>query len=106
MAKKINLNSDKLLNKKFSTGISGYSPEEVDKYLDLILSDYRIYEETSSRDESKLGSVESIILDKDREIEKLKIELTNLKHSLSDAQKNTNHDLMERLDSLERSMKK
>lgn len=41
----LNLDSTKLLEKKFSANLKGYDPDEVDEFLDQILADYRRVEQ-------------------------------------------------------------
>ena len=38
---KLNLTPEEILEKNFSTEFKGYSPSEVDAYLDLVLEDYQ-----------------------------------------------------------------
>ena len=106
MINKFNLVSDQILNKKFDTEISGYSPIQVDKYLDSILSDYRIYEELLNTNNKKISNIESLVIEKEQEIERLKIELINIKNSLKSVEKNSNNDIIEKLNYLERKFQK
>lgn len=43
MGKNINLDIDTLLNKEFNSELKGYSPIEVDRFLDLIIEDYNTF---------------------------------------------------------------
>lgn len=45
---KMKLNLKKILDKKFETVINGYSPTQVDAFLDLICSDYNEYNDIIS----------------------------------------------------------
>ena len=69
MAKKLNLDSRTLLNKKFKTTDQGYDPLEVDVMLDKIIEDYRLIESNSSVDVPQL-------LDKLAELKKENAKLT------------------------------
>lgn len=40
LADKLKLTAKEILEKEFKTGFRGYKPEEVDKFLDLIIKDY------------------------------------------------------------------
>jgi len=42
---KLNLTPEEILDKQFKVDFKGYTPAEVDAYLDLILEDYQIMEE-------------------------------------------------------------
>ena len=101
MTNKFNLVSDQILNKKFDTEISGYSPIQVDKYLDEILSDYRKYEELLSTNDKKITNIESLVADKDDELERLRIELANAKHTLKNVENTSTAQVLKRLNKLE-----
>lgn len=40
----LNLDIDTILDKRFSAEVKGYSPIEVDQFLDLVIRDYESYE--------------------------------------------------------------
>ena len=42
---KLNLTPEEILNKEFNIDFKGYSPAEVDTFLDSVLEDYQIMEE-------------------------------------------------------------
>ena len=42
---KLNLTPEEILNKEFNIDFKGYSPAEVDSFLDSVLEDYQIMEE-------------------------------------------------------------
>ncbi|MBQ2657431.1 MAG: DivIVA domain-containing protein [Erysipelotrichaceae bacterium] len=42
---KLNLTPEEILNKEFNVDFKGYSPSEVDTFLDTVLEDYQIMEE-------------------------------------------------------------
>ena len=44
MDKMINLSIDDIFNKEFSVDFKGYSPIEVDQFLDTVMADYKAYE--------------------------------------------------------------
>ena len=46
LADKLKLTAKEILEKEFQTGIRGYKPEEVDKFLDLIIKDYETMHQT------------------------------------------------------------
>lgn len=98
--KKFNLSSDIILNKKFPTELSGYNAAEVDKYLDLVLEDYRTYEEAIKLVESKLEEKATIISEKDDEIQRLRLEIQNLKTQLRESAKASNFELNKKIDAI------
>ena len=42
---KLNLTPEEILNKEFNVDFKGYSPKEVDSFLDNVLEDYQIMED-------------------------------------------------------------
>ncbi|CAG9622598.1 cell division regulator GpsB [Sutcliffiella rhizosphaerae] len=40
---KINLTAKEILEKEFKSGMRGYKPEDVDKFLDMIIKDYETF---------------------------------------------------------------
>ena len=95
---KIILSPNDILEKEFKIDARGYRPQEVDKFLDLVIKDYVEYESLLKKYENELKSV----LD---ENSKLKSEMRNLKSILSVAETNkgvTNVDILRRLGELEK----
>ncbi|WP_077213755.1 cell division regulator GpsB [Bacillus dakarensis] len=90
LSDKIKLTAKDILEKEFKTGMRGYKPEEVDKFLDLIIKDYETMHQ---------------------EIEDLQQENLKLKKQLEEASKRppvsqtagtTNFDILKRLSNLEK----
>ncbi len=99
MSKEILLSPDTLYNWDFKVDARGYRPQEVDKLLDMIISDYYAYER--------------IIKEQKSQIENLNSEMLELKHKLRNARANmeivknserevTNVDLLRRISELEK----
>ena len=61
MDKMITLNVDEILNKEFSVDFKGYSPIEVDQFLDTVMADYKAYEETIAELGERLAEYEKTI---------------------------------------------
>lgn len=90
LSDKIKLTAKDILEKEFKTAMRGYKPEEVDKFLDLIIKDYETLHQ---------------------EIEDLQQENMRLKKQVDDASKRptttqsagtTNFDILKRLSNLEK----
>lgn len=90
VADKLNLTAKEILEKEFKTSMRGYKPEDVDKFLDLIIKDYDTFH---------------------NEIEELQQENAKLKKQLEDTSKRpvapqtagtTNFDILKRLSNLEK----
>ena len=87
----IKLTAKDILEKEFKTAMRGYKPEDVDKYLDLVIKDYEAFQQ---------------------EIEELQQENLRLKKQLDDASRRsssqpapagtTNFDILKRLSNLEK----
>lgn len=99
MSREILLNPETLYNWDFKVDARGYRPQEVDKVLDMVISDYKAYS--------------SIIREKDRQIDSLNNEILELKQKLRNAKANmdivknserqvTNVDLLRRISELEK----
>ena len=99
MSKEILLNPDMLYNWNFKVDARGYRPQEVDKVLDMVISDYNAYN--------------SMIREKDRQIDTLNNQILELKQKLRNAKANmdivknserqvTNVDLLRRISELEK----
>lgn len=86
--KQAELSTDLIYNKDFKTSMRGYDKVEVDEYLDIILADYKIFED---------------------EIAKLKQENDRLKSSRAETQtrnvqNQSNYDVLKRLSNLEKEV--
>lgn len=99
MSKEILLNPDMLYNWDFKVDARGYRPQEVDRVLDMVISDYNAYN--------------SMIREKDRQIDALNNQILELKQKLRNAKANmdivknserqvTNVDLLRRISELEK----
>lgn len=98
MEDKILLTANDILEKEFKIDARGYRPQEVDKFLDIIIKDYTEYEKIISRYKNELTLIVN-------ENSKLKSELRNLKSTLSVAENSrgvTNVDILRRLGELEK----
>lgn len=102
---KINLKSTEILKKKFETELSGYSAVEVDKFLDLILNDYKIYEDAIRATEGNIADRTNVIKDREEEIEKLNIEIKSLKAQLVETSKATDYTLYEEIIKIKKKLK-
>lgn len=98
MEDKIMLSAKDILEKEFKFDARGYRPQEVDKFLDTVISDYNEYDKLITRYENELREALT-------ENARLKAEIRNLKSTLSVAENNkgvTNVDILRRLSELEK----
>ncbi len=77
------LNYKKIVDKKFESVINGYSPTQVDTYLDLICSDYILYDK-------KLLELEILLNTVNKENENFKQILLNQEKEVNTKKKNIN----------------
>ncbi|NQZ28956.1 MAG: DivIVA domain-containing protein [Mycoplasmatales bacterium] len=103
---KLNLKSELVLNKKFSTELSGYNAKEVDEYLDEILQDYRTFEELVATQKSTLAEKTDLLSDRDEKIEQLELEIETLKSQLIRTEEGTNSNLKKEIEEIKRQMSK
>ncbi|CEI83714.1 cell cycle protein GpsB [Oceanobacillus oncorhynchi subsp. incaldanensis] len=90
---RVQLNGKKILEKDFKTGIRGYSQEEVDEFLDIIIQDYDNFKQEIDR--------------LNEEIEKLKsnrpaAETPRARSTQQSSQ--VNYDVLKRLSNLEKAV--
>ena len=95
----IKLSAKTILDKDFKTGIRGYSQDEVDQFLDIIIQDYESFEKALAK--------------KQEEIDLLKNELKTTQSQTSSPEarrqvpspayaNNTNFDILKRIANLEK----
>lgn len=98
MEEKIFLTPNDILEKDFKIDARGYRPQEVDKFLDMVIRDYTEFFSIIKRCDNEIKTLES-------ENAKLKAELRNLKSNIDIASSNkgvTNVDLLRRISELEK----
>ena len=97
----IELSSEEILSKGFKIDTRGYRPQEVDKFLDIIIRDY----ETFNKLLKSLSNEKQDLIDENialkQEIRSLKAKIELLSSSSSDSSSNT-ADVLRRLSNLEK----
>lgn len=98
-ADEILLTPDMLYNWDFKMDARGYRPQEVDKVLDMVISDYQAFQRKIKEKDEQIENMTNEILD-------LKQKLRNAKANM-DIVKNSNHevtnvDLLRRISQLEK----
>lgn len=97
---KIFLTTKDILEKEFNFDVRGYRPQEVDKFLDLVIKDYTEYQNIIKRLAGEIKNLES-------ENQTLQNEVRDLKSKLDLATSNsgksiTNLDIIKRISDLEK----
>lgn len=87
---KMKLTAKDILEKEFKTGVRGYKQEDVDKYLDLIIKDYEMFQQ-----EIEDLQQENLRLRK-------QLEETSRRQPVTQPAGTTNFDILKRLSNLEK----
>jgi len=98
LEEKIFLTTNDILEKEFKIDTRGYRPQEVDKFLDVIMNDYSEYNRIIKRLENEIKTILS-------ENSRLKAEVRTLKSQIEIASQSkgvTNVDILKRLSELEK----
>ena len=98
----INLTPQDILDKDFNVDTRGYRPQEVDKFLDIIIKDYTEYNSMIKKLLKENRMLEEEISSLKHEIRKLKE--ANEAGEASGASRMTNLDLLKRISNLEKTV--
>ncbi|MBP3635755.1 MAG: DivIVA domain-containing protein [Bacilli bacterium] len=99
MSREILLNPDMLYNWEFKVDARGYRPQEVDKVLDMVISDYYAYESMLKEYKNQIESLNSQILELKHKLRNAKANMEIVKKSEREV---TNVDLLRRISELEK----
>ncbi|PKR78813.1 cell division regulator GpsB [Halalkalibacillus sediminis] len=88
--KKLNYDSQQILDKEFKTSMRGYNQDEVDEFLDVVIQDYETFHEEISR--------------LSEEVERLKAAKSTSSSSNGQARSQVNYDVLQRLSNLEKAV--
>lgn len=111
MKPKLNLTADNILNKKFPAKKNGYDCEEVDRYLDLVLEDYRRIQLHFERSIDNSSILEKEIKKLEKKIQDLEIKNAMMSKRFEDISLNDNVsidniELLQRIRALEKALHK
>ena len=99
MKNEVVLNPETLLNWDFKIDARGYRPQEVDKALDIVISDYKAYDR-------KVAALQKKIEEQNKEILDLKHQLRSANESMqlikNGEKEVTNLDIIRRVSQLEK----
>ena len=99
----INLTPQDILDKDFNVDTRGYRPQEVDKFLDIIIKDYTEYNSMIKKLLKENRMLEEEISSLKHEIRKLK-EANESGEAGTGASRMTNLDLLKRISNLEKTV--
>ena len=97
--KKLTLNPEEILNKEFNVDFKGYTPNEVDAFLDSVLDDYQTMEENVQ----ELLDLVAKLQEQVKELTKKNVELEGRKKAfdLSNTTSYSSVDVLKRISRLE-----
>lgn len=100
---RIILSSSEILNKEFKVDTRGYRPQEVDKYLDVVIKDYEEFNKIiSDLEKEKQEIIEDNIRLK-QEVRRLRSQIDALKETATmGGTSGNNADLLRRVSNLEK----
>lgn len=90
------LTQKEIVEKDFKTKLRGYNPQEVDEFLDLVIQDYKSFQDEI---EELKEQVESLVVEIDESSKQSSTRNQNQNANQSSA---TNFDILKRLSNLER----
>ena len=93
------LTDEMLLNWDFKVDARGYRPQEVDKVLDMVISDIRVYNRKIKEKDMKINELNNEILDLKYKLRTAKANMDIVKNSEKEV---TNVDLLRRISQLEK----
>lgn len=98
-ADEILLTQDMLYNWDFKMDARGYRPQEVDKVLDMVISDYQTYQRQIKEKDEQIENMTRQILDLKQKLRNAKANMDIVKNSNREV---TNVDLLRRISQLEK----
>lgn len=90
------LSQKEIVEKDFKTKLRGYNPQEVDEFLDLVIQDYKSFQDEI---EELQEQVENLVVDLDESSKQSDLRAQNQNTNQSSV---TNFDILKRLSNLER----
>ncbi len=107
METKLQLNPTKILNKEFKIDFKGYNSEEVDYFLDIVMSDYEVFKNLLNMAYEKIEVLNNRNAQLKEMVARLEKENALQKDQLAIAEENpggANVDILKRLSALEKEV--
>ena len=101
---KLNLTPEEILNKEFNIDFKGYSPAEVDSFLDSVLEDYQIMEENIQQLLDTVATLQSQV--KALTEKNVELEGRKMAFDLSNTTSYSSVDILKRISRLEEQVYK
>ena len=101
---KISLTTQDILNKEFKIDARGYRPQEVDKFLDMIIADYTEFTAIIKRQEGEIRALAEKNMKWKQEYQKLRSRVEAASDDDSSHGSVNNVDLLRRISQLEKTV--
>lgn len=101
---KLNLTPEEILNKEFNVDFKGYSPAEVDNFLDTILDDYQKMEDNVQQLLDTVNTLQHQV--KELTAKNVELEGRKMAFDLSNTTSYSSVDILKRISRLEEQMYK
>jgi len=98
----VNLTIEDIYEKEFKVDTRGYRPQEVDKFLDLIMHDYSVYNNILKKNKEEIKMLNEELLQYKQEVRRLKTLLDAAGESKDGNGGISNVDMLRRLSNLEK----
>ncbi|MBR3265427.1 MAG: DivIVA domain-containing protein [Erysipelotrichaceae bacterium] len=95
----LNLTPDEILNKEFNVDFKGYSPNEVDSFLDSVLEDYQIMEDNVQELLNEIAKLKEQV--KQLTAKNIELEGKKMAFDLSNTTSYSSVDVLKRISRLE-----
>ncbi len=99
---KVNFTKKDILEKEFKIDTRGFRPQEVDKFLDIVIQDYEAFGEIIDELEEENKNLLEENLQLKKEIRSLSLKIDTLKDGAKAGTEVSNADLLRRLSNLEK----
>ncbi|MBO4246009.1 MAG: cell division regulator GpsB [Bacilli bacterium] len=98
----VNLTIEDIYEKEFKIDARGYRPQEVDKYLDIIMHDYQVYNSILKKNNEEIKALNEELNQYKQEVRRLKTLLDTASENAAKGDAINNVDLLRRLSNLEK----
>ncbi len=99
---RVQLTPEEILDKDFKVDVRGFSPKEVDQFLDIIIGDYEEFVKIIKEKDTQISELQEEIMSLKAEIRNLNTNIEIAKSGSSERKEVTNLDIIKRLSQLEK----
>ncbi len=99
---RVQLTPEEILDKDFKVDVRGFSPKEVDQFLDIIIGDYEEFVKIIKEKDTQISELQEEIMSLKAEIRNLNTNIEIAKSGSTERKEVTNLDIIKRLSQLEK----